>query len=71
MSNRKTNRLQRSQPPNRDLFLVDAVAARLSWHPESLRRAIRSGRVHAVKLGKTWRIAQSEIDRVIAEGVPA
>jgi excisionase family DNA binding protein len=52
------------------LFTVETVAAKIAWHPESLRRAIRAGRVHAIKLGKTWRISQVEIDRITTQGLP-
>jgi len=52
-----------------DLIPVDVYAPRIGWHPESLRRACREGRLCAVKVGREWRIPRGEAARIEAEGI--
>ena len=55
---------------NLDLIPVDIYAPQIQWHPESLRRACRQGRVNAVKIGREWRIPQAEAERIRQFGIP-
>ena len=51
---------------------VPQVAAQLSIHPATVRIWIKSGRLAAVRVGKEWRIRQSEVDRALRlEASPA
>jgi hypothetical protein len=43
----------------------------ISWHPESVRRAIRQGRIGAVRMSNGWRIPSAEAERILANGLPA
>jgi len=49
---------------------VEAAASLFFYHPESVRRAIRQGRIHAVRFGQGWRIPAPEVRRILAEGLP-
>ena len=53
------------------LHTVEFVAEGLHYHPESLRRAIRAGRIEAVKVGKSWRIPSAVYNRIMTLGLPA
>jgi excisionase family DNA binding protein len=48
-----------------------ALAALLSYHPESVRRAIRQGRIRALPYGRTWRVPADEVARILREGLPS
>ena len=50
---------------------VDQLAAAIGYHPESVRRAIRQGRIRALPFGRTWRIPPDESARIFANGLPA
>ena len=52
------------------LFEPGDFARLISWHPESVRRAIRQGRIHAVRFGKQWRIPCAEVARIMENGLP-
>ena len=49
---------------------VEDFAGKISYHPESVRRAIRQGRIHALQFGASWRIPAPEARRILAEGLP-
>lgn len=51
-----------------NMFTADEAAPLLRLSPESVRRLIREGRIHAVKIGKRYLIAPAEIERIKAEG---
>jgi excisionase family DNA binding protein len=51
------------------LFRTDRVATLLHWHPGSVRRAIRQGRIRAVRVGQQWRVSGEELARVQAQGL--
>jgi excisionase family DNA binding protein len=44
-----------------NLFSINTAAARLDCHPETLRRIIRRGELAAVKVGRTWRVRESDL----------
>ncbi len=52
-----------------DLFLPTEVAQALRYHIESVRRAIRQGRIKAIKAGRQWRVPRAELDRLLREGL--
>jgi excisionase family DNA binding protein len=45
-----------------ELLTVDDVARILGFHPRTVRRYIREGRLKAKKLGKQWRILQEDLN---------
>lgn len=54
----------------RTLLTVEQVAQCIDWHPESVRRAIRQGRLHAIKLGREWRISPETMENIRLQGIP-
>ena len=50
------------------LLSPGAVAARWSYHPESIRRLIRSGKLEAIRLGTRLRIPIEAIEKTESEG---
>jgi excisionase family DNA binding protein len=54
-----------------NLFSINTAAARLACHPETLRRIIRRGELAAVKVGRTWRVRETDLDAFLnAHTVP-
>jgi excisionase family DNA binding protein len=51
------------------LLLPEELAELIRFHPESVRRAIRQGRIKAVKTGRHWKIPHEEARRVIECGL--
>ena len=56
--------------PNEAALTVEELAARIKYHPESVRRAIRQGRIHALPFGVGWRIPPQEVAKILANGLP-
>jgi excisionase family DNA binding protein len=52
------------------LHTVEAVANRIQYHPVTVRKAIRAGRIEAIKFGKSWRIPDSVLEKICREGLP-
>ncbi len=52
------------------LLTVEEVAQRLKMHPETVRRWIRDGQLHAIRFGTgkraSLRIRESEVERFLA-----
>lgn len=44
-------------------YTIDEVAKILKVHPNSIRNAIKDGRLKAEKFGKVWRIRKKEIEK--------
>jgi excisionase family DNA binding protein len=44
-------------------FSLKEVADILGVHPETIRRAVKAGKLKAAKIGKDYRIAKTEVDR--------
>lgn len=44
------------------------LASRWSWHPESLRRALRERRIASIIISRRRLIPASEIERIESEG---
>lgn len=57
-------------PCGLDMINIETFARGIQWHPESLRRACRQGRVRAVKLGRGWRIPRAVADEIVKNGIP-
>jgi excisionase family DNA binding protein len=55
-----------------NLFSISTAAARLDCHPETLRRIIRRGELTAAKVGRDWRVRESDLTAFLqARTVPA
>lgn len=43
------------------LLTTEEAAARLAVHPETLREYLRLGTLRGLKMGRTWKVEESEI----------
>lgn len=57
--------------PNPQLLSVDTVAAQLGMHVRTVRRYVREGRLKAVRIGKQYRIAASDLAILTGQPAPA
>lgn len=51
-------------------FTAEEMADYLKVSSQTVRAWIRDGKVKAVKFGRSWRITDEELRRVVTEGVP-
>jgi len=49
-------------------YTIEQVAKSLAVSTFTIRRAIKAGRIKAVKAGVSWRIPEEEALRVVSEG---
>jgi excisionase family DNA binding protein len=49
------------------LYTVEEGAKLLSIHPDTLRIWLRNGKVKGVKLGRGWRILETELEALTKE----
>jgi excisionase family DNA binding protein len=49
---------------------VREVARRFEVTEGTIREWINSGRLSAIKLGKSWRISSEDVERILQEGFP-
>lgn len=54
-----------------DLYSVEQVAQRLGLHVRTVRNYVRDGRLKAVRIGKQYRIARSDLEVLTAGAIPA
>ncbi|WP_410820466.1 helix-turn-helix domain-containing protein [Micromonospora sp. 050-3] len=54
-----------------ELYSVEQVADRLNLHVRTVRSYIRSGRLRAVRIGKQYRIAGSDLDALTGQAPAA
>ena len=59
--------------PEEDPWLtVPQVSEELKLHPATVRAWVKSGRLAAVRAGRTWRVRRSEVDRaLLSDASPA
>jgi excisionase family DNA binding protein len=53
------------------LLSLDEVARQLGVHVKTARRQVRDGRLQAVRVGRQYRVAASELARVMGQGTSA
>lgn len=75
MINRMKNKLNGNTEPAGGievgtLVSPEAFAKLIGWHPESVRLAIRQGRIAARKFGSVWRITPATVAQLTANGIP-
>src|SRR5437588_3824489 len=52
--------------PEQDPWLtVPQVSEELKLHPATVRSWVKTGRLAAVRAGRTWRVRRSEVDRAL------
>jgi excisionase family DNA binding protein len=51
-------------------YTAEDLADYIKVSPQTVRAWIRDGKLKAVKFGRSWRIADDEVQRIVAEGVP-
>jgi excisionase family DNA binding protein len=68
-----TDQPSRSQESGDDPWLtVQQVSDELKIHPATVRGWVKSGRLAAVRAGRTWRVRRSEVDRaLLSDSSPA
>lgn len=49
-----------------DTFTIKEFAAALNVCDVTIQRKVRSGEIKALKVGKTWRIPRSELDKIFS-----
>ncbi|MFD6562694.1 helix-turn-helix domain-containing protein [Micromonospora profundi] len=54
-----------------EMYSVEQVADRLGLHVRTVRGYIRSGRLRAVRIGKQYRIAATDLDALTGQAPPA
>jgi excisionase family DNA binding protein len=59
--------------PEEDPWLtVPQVSEELKLHPATVRSWVKTGRLAAVRAGRTWRVRRSEVDRaLLSDASPA
>jgi excisionase family DNA binding protein len=55
---------------NRDLYTVSEVAERLKLHAKTVLAFVRDGRLKATRVGKQYRIAESDLDAFTGRPTP-
>lgn len=58
------------EPTETKLYTTDEFANLIGFHPESVRKIIRQGRIKAKRFGRSYRILGSEVDRILKDGIP-
>jgi excisionase family DNA binding protein len=51
-------------------WTAEELADYLKVDGQTVRAWIRAGKVKAVKFGRSWRVADDELKRIVAEGIP-
>ncbi|QYZ78629.1 DNA-binding protein [Methanofollis formosanus] len=46
------------------MYTLDEVAEFLATTPRELRRYISEGKLPAIKIGKSWKVSESTIDKI-------
>lgn len=52
-----------------DFYLVEELAEKLRVNPMTIYRYIKAGKLSASKIGKEYRIAKAEFERLIKESI--
>ena len=60
---------RRAKTDGINFFCPSQLAARWGWNPESIRRAIRQGRIGSVIISRRRLVPVSEAERIEAEGL--
>lgn len=55
----------RAGPAEDPWLTVQQVSEELKIHPATVRAWVKSGRLAAVRVGRTWRVRRSEVDRAL------
>ena len=52
------------------VLTVEQIAGRLDVTPETVRRYLRRGMIQGRKLGRSWRILETELERFVSSSRP-
>jgi acetyl-CoA synthetase len=55
-------------PEKSELLTVEEVSKRLKLTPLTIRRMLNDGRLRGTKVGRVWRVFESEVDRLLRGG---
>ena len=50
---------------DKDYYTVDQIANILNMHPKTVQRYIREGKLHATKIGKSWRVTGHDLSTFV------
>jgi excisionase family DNA binding protein len=64
----QSQKVKTDSPELQTLVTTDELAQRLRCHTETIRRALRSGRLRGLKIGRRWRIPLGEIEKISQKG---
>lgn len=48
-----------------EVLTVEQISEKFEVHPETIRRALKSGELKGFKLGKGWRVYQDDLNNYI------
>ena len=68
LAERSTGKVDAIEPAFEQTFTIEEFAAKISYHPESVRRSLRNGSIKGVRYGRRWHIKHSELIRYMNEG---
>lgn len=52
-------------------YTVEQISHMLDLHPKTVQRYIREGRLHAVKIGKAWRVSGHDLSVFLEQAGPS
>ena len=50
------------------MLTLKEITERLKFHPNTLRRYVRQGKLPAVKFGRVWRVEEKDLENFIQAG---
>ncbi len=51
----------------KEFYTVEQISTMLSIHPKTVQRYIREGKLHATKIGKSWRVAGHDLSLFVEQ----
>lgn len=64
-------RIESSCEPAQAGMTTEEFARAIGFHPESVRRCLRAGRLKGLWFGRTYRIPLGEVQRILTHGLPS
>lgn len=79
MAKQQSNAAEKSEPPESQeqetkeghFFSIKQIAEEFNYSIKWINELVKTGRIKGIKpTGRTWRIPESEVDRIRKEGIP-
>lgn len=61
----------KTQPTESQLYTTGQFAKLIGYHQETVRRLAREEKIKTIRFGRSYRIPQSEVDRILKVGLPS